>query len=196
MLGGDVVLERGDVDEVLGEVGAEVDDLEGADDGIEAGEVESEGGEVDLLDFDAGGGVDGGEQGLKLFEALAVGVLLGGALEDEAEVLAEAALDGVVEREIEDAVGGFAGDDAAFEGVLRGLGAVLSGGVVELLLGGRRRGSCRLAVLGPLGCFCCAGPVDWAMRRDLTSGKEQARALTMEEHRQGAEALFCFDSYG
>ena len=54
VLGRDVVLERGDVDEVLGEVGAEVDDLEGADDGVEARELEAEGGEVDLLDLDGG----------------------------------------------------------------------------------------------------------------------------------------------
>ena len=54
VLGGDVVLQRRDVDEVLGEVGAEVDDLEGADDGVEAGKREAEGGEVDLLDLDAG----------------------------------------------------------------------------------------------------------------------------------------------
>ncbi len=49
VLRGDVVLERGDVDEILSEVGAEVDDLEGADDGTEAGKLETEGGEVELL---------------------------------------------------------------------------------------------------------------------------------------------------
>ena len=55
MLRGDVVLQRRDIDQVLGEVGAEVDDLKGSDDGVEAGKREAEGGEVDLLDFDAGG---------------------------------------------------------------------------------------------------------------------------------------------
>ncbi len=55
VLGGEVVLERLDVDEVLREVGAEVDDLKGADDGVETGKFEAEGGEVDLLDLDRGG---------------------------------------------------------------------------------------------------------------------------------------------
>ena len=154
MLGGDVVLQRRDIDQVLGEVGAEVDDLEGADDGVEAGEREAEGGEVDLLDFNAGGGVDGGEKSLQLFESLAVCVLDGRSLEDEAEILPEAALDGVIEREIEDTTGGFVDDDAAMEGVLSWLCAILSGGVVEILLGvcdrraiGRGAGSAGLFLL-------------------------------------------------
>ena len=134
VLGREVVLEGGDVDKVLGEVGAEVDDLKGSDDWLDAGEFEAEGGEVDLLDLDAGVGGGGGKQGLKLFEALTVGVLLGGGLEEEAKVLAEAALDGIVEGEIKDCSGGLAVDDAAFEGVRGGLGSVLSGGGVELLL--------------------------------------------------------------
>jgi len=64
VLRGDVVFQRGDVDEIRGEEGAEVDDLEGADDGVEAGSLDTEGGEVDLLDLDAGGGVDGGKKRL------------------------------------------------------------------------------------------------------------------------------------
>ena len=95
-------MQRGDVDQVLGEVGAEVDDLKGPDDGVETGEREAEGGEVDLLDLDAGGDIDGGQQRLQFFEPLAVGVLHGGGLQDQAEVLTQAALDGVVEREVED----------------------------------------------------------------------------------------------
>ena len=104
VLGGDVVFQRGDVDQALREVGAEVEDLERTDDGIEPGKLKSEGGEVELLDLDAGVGGDGGKQGLELLEPLAVGVLLRGGLQDQAEVLAQAALDGVVEREIEDVV--------------------------------------------------------------------------------------------
>ena len=61
---------------------------------------------------------DGGKKRLQFFEALAVGVLHRGGLQDEAEVLTKAALDGVVEREVEDIAGRFAGDDAAMEGVL------------------------------------------------------------------------------
>jgi hypothetical protein len=68
-------------------------------------------------------------------EALAVGVFHGGGLEDDAEVLAETALDRVVKREVEYGVGGFAGDDAAAKGILCRLRAILSGGVVEALLG-------------------------------------------------------------
>ena len=141
MAGGDVVLEGGDVDEALAERGAEVKDLEGADDGIDAGEFEAEGGEVDLLDLVAGGGVNRGEQSLELFEALTVGVLLGGGLEDEAEVLAKTALDGFVEGEVNDGAGGFAGDEGALVGVLRDLRAVGAGRVVELLLAGRDGGA-------------------------------------------------------
>ncbi len=126
VLRGDVVFQRGDVDQIRGEVGAEVDDLEGADDGVEAGEANAKGIEVDLLDFDAGRGVYGGKKRLQFFETLAVGVFHGGGLEDEAEILAQAALDGIVEREVEDGVGCFAGDDAAVVGILGHLRAVLS----------------------------------------------------------------------
>ena len=98
----------------------------------------------------------------------------GGGLEDEAEVLAEAALDGVVEGEIEDAAGGFAGDDAAVEGVLGGLGAVLSGGVVELLLGVGRLGSCRWRCWFRWAVSAAPGPVDWAHAIGRTGSKEQA----------------------
>ena len=110
-------------------------------------------------------GVDGGKKRLQLLETLAVGVLHGGGLEDETEVLAQAALDGVVEREIEDAIGRFAGDDAAVERVLRRLRAVLSGGVVEALLGVRDRGAVG-GCAGAAGLFLlrragslCASPV-------------------------------------
>ena len=132
--GGEVVLQCGDVYQILREIGAEVDDLKGTDDGVEAGNVESECSKVDLLDLDAAGCVDGGQKGLQLFETLSVGVFHGGVLQDQTEVLAQAALDCVVEGEIENAAGGFAGDDAAVEGVLGWLCAVLAGGVVEALL--------------------------------------------------------------
>ncbi len=99
----------------MSEVGTEVDDLKWADDRIEAGKFETKGGEVNLLDFDAGGCIDCREESLEFFEALAVGVFDRGALEDEAEILTEAALNGIVEGKIEDAVGGFAGDDASVE---------------------------------------------------------------------------------
>ena len=55
--------------------------------------------------------------------------------------MTEASLDRVVQREIEDSVGRFAGDDAAVERVLCRLCAVLAGGVVEVLLGVRDRGA-------------------------------------------------------
>ena len=64
VLCGDVVFQCGDVEEILCKVGAEVDDLKGADDGIEAGKLQAEGGEVDLLDLDAAGGVDGWQKRL------------------------------------------------------------------------------------------------------------------------------------
>jgi len=54
MLRGDVILQRGDVDQVLGEVGAKVDDLEWSDDRRETGKLQSVGGKIDLLDLNAG----------------------------------------------------------------------------------------------------------------------------------------------
>jgi hypothetical protein len=64
-----------------------------------------------------------------------VGVLLGGGLQDQTEVVAQAALDGIVEREIEDdaVANAIPGNERAFEGVLRGLGAVGAGTGLEEL---------------------------------------------------------------
>ena len=135
MLGLEVVLEGGDVEDFLGEKGAEIDDLEGADDGIQSGELEAVGGEVNLLDGDGALAGDGGEKLLKLLEALAVGVLDGGVGEDDAEVLAETALDGVVQGEIDGCAGGFSLDDGSAVVILGGGAAALAGGCAELLLG-------------------------------------------------------------
>lgn len=161
---GEIVFQRGDVDEVLGEVGAEVDDLEGPDDGVETGNSEAEGCEVDLLNFKTGGGVDRGEKRLQLFKTLAVGVFDTGGLQDEAEILAKAALDGVVEREVHDVAGGFADDDAAVVGVLGGLRAVLAGGGIEILLCTCDRGAVGGGT-GPTGLFLLRRTGSLSVRR-------------------------------
>ena len=134
MPGGDIVFERGDVYQILSEIGPEIDDLEWADDWIQARKLETEGREVNLLNLDACGCADGGKKRLQLFKTLAVCVLFGRTLQNDSEVLTETALDGIVQREIEYAAGRFVCDDASVERVLGGLRTVLSGGVVELLL--------------------------------------------------------------
>jgi hypothetical protein len=108
--GGDVALQRRDVDEALREVGAEVFHLKRTDDGIKAGELEAEGGQVDLLHLDGCVARHGGKQRLELLHLLAVRALLRGGLQDEPEVLAQAARDGVVQREVEHSVRRFARD--------------------------------------------------------------------------------------
>ena len=118
VLGGQVVLERGNVYKVLGKISPEIGHLERANDGLEAGKLESEGGKVDLLHLVAGLGGNRGQERLELLEALAIGVLLRGGLQDEAEVLTQTALDGVVERQVDGRSGGLAGDQGAFKGVL------------------------------------------------------------------------------
>ena len=80
VLGSDVALKRGDVDEVLGQVSAEVDDLEGADDGVQAGELQAVRRQVDLLDGNGRSGGHGGEKLLQLFQTLAVRGLDAGIL--------------------------------------------------------------------------------------------------------------------
>ena len=97
VLGGHVLLEGGEVDEVLGEVGAEVFYLKGSDDGFDARKTKAVGGKVDLLDGVGGTAGYGGQERLQAFKPLAAGLTLAGALEDEAEVVLEAALDGVVD---------------------------------------------------------------------------------------------------
>jgi len=125
MLRGDVILQRGDVDQVLGEVGAKVDDLEWSDDRRETGKLQSVGGKIDLLDLNAGRAGDGRQKRLQLLKTLAVRVLLRGGLQDQAKILTKSALDSVIQREIEHAVGRLAGNHAALEGVLRRLRVVL-----------------------------------------------------------------------
>jgi hypothetical protein len=100
-------------------------------------------GQIDLLDGNGGRAGDGGEKLLELLEPLAVGGGDGGLLQDDAEVLAKAALDGVVEGEIEDGAGVLAGDDRAFIGVLRDLRTVGAAGVIQLDLGGTDGGRIR-----------------------------------------------------
>jgi len=69
-----------------------------------------------------------GKQRLELLHLLAVRALLRGGLQDEAEVLAQAARDGVVQREVEHRVRRFARDQRTAECALRGRGQVHSAG--------------------------------------------------------------------
>ena len=109
--------------------------------------------------MDASAG-DGGKQRLELLHLLAVRALLRRGLQDEAEVLAQAARDGVVQREVEHRVRCLARDQRPAECALRGRGQVHSAGRRELLqraLGGLRLcrgcgpGAARLRVAGDGG---------------------------------------------
>ena len=108
MLRGNVVFQRRYIDQALGQIGAKVDDLERANNGIEAGKLEAERGEINLLNLDGGIAGDGWEQRLKLLKLLALGVLLRCGLQDQAEVLTQATGNRVVEREVKDGVRRFA----------------------------------------------------------------------------------------
>jgi hypothetical protein len=121
---GEITLQRRNIDEVLGQVGAEVLHLEWADDGVDAGEFEAVGGQVDLLHLNGCVASDGGQQSLELFELLAVRAPRGGGLQDESEVLPQAARDGVVHREVEYRVRRLARDQRSAECALGGRGQI------------------------------------------------------------------------
>ncbi len=85
VLGGHVGLKGVQVDQVLRQVGAEILYLKGSDDRIDSGELKSVGGEVDLLHGDRRAAGHGGQQRLQALEALAAGLALARALEDQAQ---------------------------------------------------------------------------------------------------------------
>ena len=90
--------------------------------GFSPGELEAEGGQVDLLRFDGCVAGDGGKRRLQLLHLLAVRALLRRGLQDEPQVLAQAARDGVVQREVEHSVRRLARDQRPAECALRGRG--------------------------------------------------------------------------
>ena len=54
MLRGNVFLQSGYIHQALRQIGAEVDHLEGANNGIQSGKFQSESGQIDLLHLDGG----------------------------------------------------------------------------------------------------------------------------------------------
>ena len=83
--------------------------------GFKPGELQPEGRQIDLLNLNGSVAGDGRQQRLQLFELLALGVLLRGRLQDEAEILAQATRNRVIERKIEHRVGGLAFDQRSLE---------------------------------------------------------------------------------
>jgi hypothetical protein len=115
VLGREVVPERSDVQQRPVERGANVGEAERADDGRKARNAEALRCKIDLLDGHLTLGFDGRQKILQLLKARAVHVSRVFGAEDVAEVVLQAALDRVVERQWEHAFDRFVFYDAALK---------------------------------------------------------------------------------